>query len=441
MAATLLAALPPPAAAQAVESPLRLSLDDALARAREAAPRLAEARAREAAAAATADARAALQKPTLSATAGYQRTNHVDEYGIPQAGGGTRIIFPDIPNNYRVRADAQWALLTGGRVGALIASAEADQRAATADRQAAEADLTLDVSRAYWTLVTSREAVRVMAQGLVRMDAYVSDVRSRVDAGLLPPNDVLSAQAQRARQNVALIQARNAAEVAQADLCRLIGIGLDTEITPASGLDAPIAAAIPLAALSVDALVARAQADRHERDALTARAEAARASGDAAAAALRPQVAVAGGVEESRPNPRIVPRVDELRSSWEAGVNVTWQFFDGGRSRAERAAALAQATAIERRRDDFDAALGVELRQRRRDVEAGRAALAAVAEAVTAATEARRVVSERFRAGVSTSTDVLDAENALLQAELEQMQLAASLRLAEARLVRSVGGA
>jgi outer membrane protein TolC len=430
-----------PAGAQTASPPMRLSLEDALTRAREAAPRLAEARAREAAAGATVDARAALLRPTLAATAGYQRTNHVDEYGIPQAGGGTRIIFPDIPNNYRVRADAQWALVTGGRVGALVASAEADVRAAAADRQATEADVTLEVTRAYWALVTSREAVRVMAQGLVRMDAYVSDVKSRVDTGLLPPNDVLSAQAQRARQNVALIQARNAADIAQAELCRLIGVSLDTEITPASGLDAPNAAAVPLAALSADALVARAQAGRHERDALTARAEAARASGDAAGAVRKPQLVLAGGVEESRPNPRIVPRVDELRSSWEAGVQVTWQLFDGGKSRAEQAAARAQATALERRRDDFDAALGVELRQRLRDVESGQAALAAVAEAVAAATEARRVVTERFRAGVSTSTDVLDAENALLQSELEQMQLAASLRIAEARLVRAVGGA
>jgi outer membrane protein len=135
-----------------------------------------------------------------------------------------------------------------------------------------------------------------------------------------------------------------------------------------------------------------------------------------------------------------VPRVDEWRSSWEAGVSVTWQLFDGGKSKADRAAATAQATALERRRDDFDAMLGVELRQRRLDVEAGRAALDASAGAVTASTEARRVVEERFKAGVATSTDVLEAQSALLEAELEQTRLAAALRLSEARLVRAAGG-
>ena len=66
------------------------------------------------------------------------------------------------------------------------------------------------------------------------------------------------------------------------------------------------------------------------------------------------------------------------------------------------------------------------MRQRVLDVESGRAAIAASDEAVTAAAEARRVVEERFRAGVATSTDVLDAQVALLEAELERTRLAAA---------------
>ena len=57
-----------------------------------------------------------------------------------------------------------------------------------------------------------------------------------------------------------------------------------------------------------------------------------------------------------------------------------------------------------------------------------------------AASEARRVVEERFRAGVATSTDVLDAQVAALDAEVEHTRLQASLRLTEARLLRAMGG-
>ena len=65
---------------------------------------------------------------------------------------------------------------------------------------------------------------------------------------------------------------------------------------------------------------------------------------------------------------------------------------------------------------------------------ASRAAIAAATDAVRSATEARRVIGERFAAGVAVSVDVLDAQVALLQAGLDRTQAIATARLAEARL-------
>jgi outer membrane protein TolC len=59
--------------------------------------------------------------------------------------------------------------------------------------------------------------------------------------------------------------------------------------------------------------------------------------------------------------------------------------------------------------------------------------------AVRSAAEARRIVSERFNVGVATSTEVLDAQVALLQAELDRTRALANIRLAEARLHRAEG--
>ena len=103
--------------------------------------------------------------------------------------------------------------------------------------------------------------------------------------------------------------------------------------------------------------------------------------------------------------------------------------------------ALSQAAAVGHQVEAQDELLTLDLRQRLLDLESGRAALAASGEAVTAATEARRVIQERFNAGVATSTDLLDADVALLEAELERTRLAAALRFNEARLIRSAGGA
>jgi outer membrane protein TolC len=49
------------------------------------------------------------------------------------------------------------------------------------------------------------------------------------------------------------------------------------------------------------------------------------------------------------------------------------------------------------------------------------------------------VVAERYTVGVATSTEVLDAQLALLQAELDRTRALAAIRLAEARLDRALG--
>jgi len=231
-----------PARAQDV---VTLTVDDAVTRALAHAPRLAEARARERGAEAGVDARAAAGRPTFGLASSLLRTNHVDEFGIPQADGSTRVIFPDIPTNYRVRAELAVPLYTGGRIDALVGAARADRRAAEAERRAAAADVQLETVAAYWTLALARDRVGVLERTLERADAVVSDVSARVDVGLVPPNERLSAEARRAMRRVALVRARNAAAVAEAQVGRLVGLEPGTAVnltTPVTAADAGAAA-------------------------------------------------------------------------------------------------------------------------------------------------------------------------------------------------------
>ena len=99
----------------------------------------------------------------------------------------------------------------------------------------------------------------------------------------------------------------------------------------------------------------------------------------------------------------------------------------------------ATKRAAEARVADFDATLAFEVHQRLSEIESSRAAIAAADDAVTSASEARRVVGDRFAVGVATSTDVLDTQVALLQAALDRTQAIANARLAAARLDRALG--
>jgi outer membrane protein TolC len=120
-------------------------------------------------------------------------------------------------------------------------------------------------------------------------------------------------------------------------------------------------------------------------------------------------------------------------------VTATWTLWDGGRLASEAAEAGAVQRALRARHADLTTVIATDTRQRRLDLDSARAALDAATVAVTAAAESRRVVSERFTVGVATSTEVLDAEVMLLQAELDRTRALATIRLAEARLARALG--
>lgn len=421
--------------AQGLRPVVRLTVTDAISRAHETSHRLAEIRAREQAAQAAIRSAELAKMPTVNASGSYTRTNHVEEFAVPRPDGSRLVVYPDIPNNFTTRVGLQWPIYTSGRTDALERAAAAEASAVSAEIETARADLRFEVVRAYWAAATAREAVRVLEESAARAEAQLGDARQRFKVGLIPPNEVSSLEAQRSRERAQLIEAQNIRESALIDLRRLTGIGTSSVIELADEL----ATGATVATGGAGSLIARALENRPERKAFMARLDALEARHDAALAANKPTVAVIGGVDYANPNPRIFPRKGEWQESWDVGVNVSWNVFDFGRTKAQAAEVAAAVTAARERIADFDTIVTADVQQRLLDVESSQAMVQAASDAVRSAAEARRVVGDRFAAGVATSTDVLVAQVAFLEAELARTRALAGVRLAEARLERALG--
>ena len=87
-----------------------LSLEDALARGQAYSQRVAEMQARLDAASAVEAGQLAAERPAVALLGGYTRTNHVQEFVIAQPGQPLRVLYPDVPDNYRARLDLQWPI-------------------------------------------------------------------------------------------------------------------------------------------------------------------------------------------------------------------------------------------------------------------------------------------------------------------------------------------
>ena len=399
-------------------------------------------------------------------SASYVRVNHVEEFGVPNAGGGFRVIYPDIPDRVHSRIDLQWPIYTGGRLQALSRAAGADAEAAGHDREAARADLKLEITRSFWAVITARAALDVVRQALERTSAHLNDVRNQLSVGLVPPSDVLTIEAQHARQRLLSIEAEHIAETASAEFKRLVGLEQDVVIELVADLSA-VAREMPASvgetrrslaeggkagttsagsaavtaggAQPFKAVVSEALANRAERKSLQFRIAAANERVASASAGSLPTLTALAGYDMGRPNLRVFPIQQRWQPSWDIGVSVRWALFDGGRVRTETAEAAANRRATEARLRDFDSTVEVEVRQRTADLTSALASIEAAETGIRAAAEARRMIAERFSSGVATNTDVLDAQTTLLQADLDLTRARANAELARARLDRALG--
>ena len=278
----------------------------------------------------------------------------------------------------------------------------------------------------------------MLEQGVARSQAHVDDVDSGSPPASFRRMRSSSAEAQESRARMLAIEARNQRDVASAELARL---SASRPISRSSRRRAR-ATRRPRSRSAVDPLVESARANP--------RRSGARSNGESSGSRCATRRGRRGpSADDSVPRRRGLRAAEPDASSrapiagqdsWDAGVSATWSLWDGGRTDAEVAQAGRCLEARERaaRRVRFSCSR-VEVRQRALDLESGRGGDRGRDERCAAAADARRVVDERYQAGVIAQIEVLDAEYALLQAQLDRTRAQASVRLAEARLTRAIG--
>jgi outer membrane protein TolC len=375
------------------------------------------------------------QRGPESFLTGYAaRLSSVPELTIALPGAAPQTVFPSIENNFGARLGATQPIYTGGRIPAQIDAARSEREATARDRQAGARDIALETATAYWTMVTGREFETVLAESIAVFEAHLKDTENMLRFGMVAESDLLNVSVQRDRAALDRLQARAAADTAEANLARLVGLPPGSRIEAVEPLDAPSTAPAAL-----DALLADARAARPERAALLARIEVLKAAVRVEESARRPQVFANGGYDYARPNREVLPFTDEWNGTWDVSLGVSFRVFDNGRTSAAVARRHAQLAAEEQRLRELDDAIALEVVARRIELETARAAVPVAESAIVAAKESRRSSGEQYRAGVISTTDLLAVENAALRAGLERTAALAQVRLAAARLDRATG--
>lgn len=304
----------------------------------------------------------------------------------------------------------------GGKRSARIAVADAQIDRARIGSAIAIADLTLAITQNYnEAAAAERRLIVAREQAGLASEAF-RVARVRVTAGAASPIEQQRADVLRINAETALERAARTAEVARANLARLIGQPvagpLDTawfDRVGGYGPSRPIAAdgTLALAAATADARTATAQVR-------LARAQ------------RIPDVTISAGL-------RRIETTGDIAGV--AGVSIPIPLFNNGR------AAVAQATAQQTQAEALRRLAVVEAERAIATAQAELANAATTARtaggpALAAAAEAARIARIGYAGGKFSQLDLLEAERTLAQTRADATDALAAYHDAEARLAR-----
>ncbi len=426
--------------AGAASAQRRLSVEEAVAlgTANNRTARIAEARA-EAASARAGEARTALL-PSLKADASYRRLSEIDPFRVQLPGMPQPVtISPVVLDNYATHVGIQQPLFTGFKLRSTARAAESLAAAAEEDARSDRADLTLTIVSAYWALYQAREVLQAVGENVSRLESYEKDSQSMLRAGLITRADLLKIQVQLSNARIARMDADNDVRLAQMNCDLALCLPLETEIELTSRPGAPVGEKPSLGSLPLSDLRSRALKDRPDLAAATARVQAARSSVTAAQGNWWPQILLGGNYYYSRPNPRLLPTRDAWLGTWDVGVTMTLDLWNWGSTLRQVDQAQANLRQQELLAEQLEEGAKLEVtRTYLQSTQAGRK-LEVAQLAVEQAQEGLRITRDRYGQSAATPSELLDAEVALLQAEIARSAATIEKEVSETRLAKAVG--
>jgi outer membrane protein TolC len=334
---------------------------------------------------------------------------------------------PDPLDNFRTAVTVELRLFDGV-ARANVTVAQVDHQVSGATRQVVAQDLAARVTAAYGRVLAAAGARRAADAAVETTQADRELAGNRRDAGLTTDADVLQIEVSLTRTRERQITAASDERIARAQLNQQMGAPLGDAfvLEPASAIAAIDAS--DLAALEAEAIT-----NRPEVALAKLQEELARANQTAARASFYPQVSAQGGWEMNG------SAWNSRASSWIVGAGARLNVFEGFAGKARLAEAAERAARYAREREKAETAARLDVHVAVGRLEAARASEAVGRDAIAQARESRRIIRDRYEAGLTDVASLLRSAEVVAQAEAQQVAAQVAVLTATADLQRALG--
>lgn len=352
--------------------------------------------------------------------------------------GGGGFDFENLPfgqrNIYNVGLSFSQALYAGGRIAAQERQASLSRDSAGITTALTRAQLTLDVTRAFYDAALADRLVAIAESVYAQADAAFNQTKLGFDAGRQPEFELLRAQVARDNERPVVIRRRADREVAYLRLRQVLELPegaplqLDVDLENET-LPPPLPFAEALAGTTGAADVPNLNVRQSEA------VVSIREAGITAARAERlPNVSLTSSLAGvGYPGNGVFPSFGDFRANWTVGALVQMPIFTGGRLRAGQLSAQADLTEARARLQQTRELVALDRATALNDLRAAEALWEASAGTVQQAQRAYEIAELRNREGLSTQLELSDSRVSLQVAQANRAMAARDVQVARAR--------
>ena len=333
-----------------------------------------------------------------------------------------------IGNQHSNTVSASMPIYTGGKLSGTIKQAKASYLISEQGLQKAYNDMRATVTNGYFDMLQADNMQKLGRESVERLADHLKNVEAQYEVGVVAKVDVLRSQVELANAKQSLIKAENAYQIAEANLNKIVGLPMDTQLK----LDNILVYA-PYEN-DMQYCLDYAAMHRPELEQAKQNVEAAKGALRVAISGHMPQIAASASQNWNDSN-----WPGDENGNWGVGVQVTMNIFDSGGTTSKIHGAEADlAKAHETYRDTVDA-VNLDVRSNYLNLREAEKRIDTTKLAVSQAEEDYRIAQLRYMNGVGTNTDVLDAQVALTDAKTNYLQAMYDYNTCKTNLETAIG--
>ena len=325
---------------------------------------------------------------------------------------GQRIKMPHFGNNFAIQATQ--LIYGGGAVTNGVAMAKLKEEMADVNREAARSRIRFMLTGFYLDLYKLQNVLKVYERNIELAKVVIEDTKARNKAGVALQNDVTRYELQLKNLELARRRTINSIEILNYDLATMLGIPADRQIVPDTAL---IEQALPMQDLAYWQQLAQTGAHAVRQSALAV--EMGEYGEKLARAERRPSVALVAANHFDGPITIEVPTLNKNYNYWHVGVGGSFKISSLYKANKSIKQAQHNTMLSRRRKDDVLEQVSLAMQSDYTKYMEAHEEVATLEKSVQLAHENYGVIENRYRNDIVLVTDMLDASNQLLDAELQ----------------------